>query len=211
MTLPANLVIEKNKLNAEYPWLILLKFSLYEGQENEVVYYFVRNYHDITFQDHLYQSFSFDLDLIQQSIDGKIHENTLSISNVTIILQETLEKFDGAVDAEITITLVHVDNLTEDFSELELVFDILATHIGPLSIDFILGAPSPLLQRFLTQSYFADFCSYPEFGGPRCGYDLDTPGAPAFCHRRFSDCRALENSARFGGSPCLRKDGIRFV
>jgi len=210
MSLPENLIIEKNKLNAEYPWLILLKFAINEGDSDEIVHRFVRNYHDVSFQGNLYVGFNFDLGLIQQSIDGKIHETGLSVSGVSLELQAELEALDGAVDAEITLTVVHVDNLAEDHSELEWIFDVLATHIGQLSVDFTIGAPSPLLQRFLSQRYFADFCSYDEFGGPRCGYVYQS-GDDLFCHRRFADCRAFGNSARFGGCPGLRVDGIHFL
>lgn len=207
MALPANLIIEKNKLDAKYPWLILLKFAIDEGGPGELIFRFVRNYPDVTFQGNVYTGFNFDLGIISSSIDGKIRETTLSISNVTYLLQADLEELDGAVDAVITVILVHVDNLDEDYSELELIYDVLSTHIGPLSIDFSIGAPSPLLQRFLTQIYFADMCPYDEFKGPRCGY----VGAETVCYRRLVDCRALGNSARFGGCPGLRKDGVRFL
>lgn len=205
MALPANLIIEKNKLNAQYPWLILLEFQL--NDPGEQVFRFVRNHPNVTFQGNVYNGFNFDLGLIQQNIDGEIHDTILSISGVTYALQADLEKFDGATDAEITLTLVHADNLSEDYSELELYFDVLSTHIGQLSIDFTIGAPSPLLQRLLTQRYFADFCSYREFKGPRCKY----VGGFTTCNRRFADCRERSNSSRFGGCPGLRVDGVRFL
>lgn len=205
MALSENLVIEKNKLNAQYPWLILLDFKL-NDPENQI-FRFVRNHPNVTFQGNVYNGFNFDLGLIEQSIDGKIHDTMLSVSGVTYALQKDLEELDGATDAEIILTVVHADNLDEDYSELELFFDVLSTHIGQLSIDFTIGAPSPLLQRLLTERYFADFCSYREFGGPRCKY----VGEAEFCNRRLADCRELENSPRFGGCPGLRVDGVRFL
>lgn len=207
MALPPNLIIEKNKLDAKYPWLILLKFAIDEGGPGELIFRFIKNYKDVTFQGNLYKNFNFNLGIINSNIDGEIRETALSVSNVTHLLQADLEELNGAVDAVVTVILVHVDNLDEDYSELELIYDILSTHIGPLSIDFSIGAPSPLLQRFLTQIYFADMCTYDEFKGPRCGY----VGAETICYRRLVDCRAYGNSARFGGCPGLRKDGVRFL
>lgn len=207
MSLPENLIIEKNKLNAKYPWLLLLKLAKDEGESYEIVYRFVRDHPDVTFQGELYTGFNFDLGLIQQSIEGRILDTTLSVSGVSVELHAELEALDGAVDFEVTITVVHADNLGEDHSELEWVFDVLATHIGALSIDFTIGAPSPLLQRFLTQVYFADFCSYDEYKGPRC----QAVSAFTTCPRRRVDCRARNNSNRFGGCPGLRVDGVRFL
>ncbi len=205
MALSENLIIEKNKLDAQYPWLILLEFQL--NDPDDQVFRFVRNHPNVTFQGNVYNGFNFDLGLIEQSIDGKIHDTILSVSGVTYALQADLEEFDGATDAEIILTVVHADNLGDDYSELELYFDVLSTHIGQLSIDFTVGAPSPLLQRLLTQRYFADFCSYREFKGPRCKY----VGVETICNRRLADCRGYSNSARFGGCPGLRKDGVRFL
>ena len=210
MSLPAELVIEKNKLNAKFPWLALVKFAINEGDSDEIVHRFVRNHPDVTFRGDVYKGFSFDLGVVQERLDGRIHQTTLSVSGVSLELQAELEALGGALNAEITLTIVHADNLASDYAELEFVFDILSTHIGPQSINFAIGAPSLLFQRFLTQRYFADFCSYETFEGVRCGH-VWSSGEPEFCHRRLSDCREYGNSNRFGGAPGLRRDGIHFL
>ena len=196
--LPATLLLEKNKLDAKYPWLLLLEFILHPGQENETIYRFVRNYQDITFQGHTYTGFNFSLGFIEESTESKIPTVSLVVCNVTQYLQPVLEAEDGAVDSKVRIIVVHSDLLAEDYSELTLEYDVIAPHIEANSISFQLGAPSPFKQRFPRYRYFTDMCPF-VFKSARCGYT----GAATSCDHRFKDCKSLGNQTRFGGVPGL--------
>jgi len=198
MSLPVNLLIEKNKINAQYPWLLLVKFALYEGESNELIYRFVKNFPDITFQGEEYKGFNFDISFIEQSTEGKIPTTSIAVCNVTQYLQGTLEDYEGAVDGKITLTIVHADSLDEDYSELELEFDIVKTSLDGGAIEFELGAPSALRRRFPLHRHLPDKCPY-EFGSARCGYT----GGDSVCYKRYSDCREKENQVRFGGEVML--------
>lgn len=194
MSLPVNLILEKNRIDAKYPWLVLVKFTLNEGESDEVVRRFVKDNPDLTFDGEVYQGFNFDIGFIEQSSEGKIPSTSLAICNVTQYLQGTLEDYDGATGGVVTIILVHADKLEEDYSELELNFDVIFTHIDKKYIQFKLGVPSPLRRRFPLHRHLPDKCPY-KFGGARCGYT----GGDLTCARTYAACREKENQARYGG------------
>lgn len=187
MSLPINLLIEKNRLDTKYPWLLLLKIELDEPGFTTIL--LVRDFQDIPLfkGEGPYLNFNFSIGLINQSAKGGIPTSSLAVCNVTQFLQPFLEEFDGLVDASITITIIHANYLDEDYSELELNFDVLSSRITAEAVIIEIGSPSPLRQRFPLPRYFADLCSF-RFKGPKCLY----AGSDLTCNRRLSDCRLKE-------------------
>jgi len=199
MALPANLILAKNSIDCKYPWLLLVKFSLYAGTPEAIEERFVRNFKDIIFQGKEWKGFNFSIGLIEESSDGGIPTTSLAVCNVTQYLQPLLEAHEGFIDATITIIIVHADLLEEDYAELEQTFDVIAPHLDADIVVFQLGAPSLLRRRYPSNRTFSDLCSY-KFKDFRCGYS----GNDELCNHRLVDCRLKNNSVRFGGSPGMR-------
>jgi len=163
--LPANLIIEKNKLASPNPWLILLEITL----TDETILRFVRNTEDITFSGNVYTAFPFELEPTKQDNKGEIPTVTLSVSNVTRVIQKYLDELEGGIGSTVKITVVNAAHLSENYSELEMTFDVLACHSTAQWVVFTLGAPNPLRQRFPLERYMALHCSF-VFESAECSY-----------------------------------------
>ncbi len=164
-TLPANIILEKNKIATANPWLVLLDITL----TDDTNIYLVNNTEDIVFQGRVYTAIAFKLDPTNISGSGKIPSVQLSISNVTRVLQAYLEALEGAVDSEITITVVNAALLAENYAELQMTFSVLSTKADAYFVVFTLGAPNPLRKRFPLHRYIAEHCNW-KFLARECNY-----------------------------------------
>jgi len=121
----------------------------------------------------LYESFNFSCSLIQENSEGELPKTTLTVSNVTQFLQEFLEETEGLVDSTILFTIIHADNLGEDYAELQTMFEVLASRITAMDVIFDVGGMSLLRQRYPLHRYFADLCRH-RFENARCQYQRKT-------------------------------------
>lgn len=190
--LPANLIIEKNKIASPNPWLILLDVTLTDNTQ----FFFVKNTSNIWFGDpqQEYTAINFEIDPPKESSTGEIPTATLRISNVTKIIQTYLEQLEGCVGSTVVVRIVNYAYLAENYAELEMTFDVIATNSDAKWVSFTLGAPNPLRRRFPLYRYIANHCGW-SYESAECGYvgDLET------CERTLIDCRLHDNSKRFGG------------
>jgi phage-related protein len=168
--LPANIVIEKNKLATASAWLVLLDVTLTDN----TVFRLVRNNEDITFNGNVYTAFNFELEPTEQGNSGEIPSVTLRVSNITRLIESKLQDLDGGIGSTVKVTVVNSDLLAESYSELEMTFDVLACNTTSQWVVFTLGAPSPLRQRFPLDKYLALHCRFrfnrPSGNYPECGY-----------------------------------------
>ncbi len=169
--IPANIIIEKNKLQSKAAWLLLLEVTL----TDDTVLRYVRNFEEIEFGGETYTPFPFEIEPTKNTSKGQIPTVTLRVSNVTNLLEPYLEDLDGAIGSSVKITIVNSDRLAEDYSELELTYDIIACNSTTEWVTFTLGAPNPLRQRFPLDKYLALHCSFhyndvEDQEGPRCQY-----------------------------------------
>ena len=203
--LPASLVLEKNKLAQNSAWLILLDIDI----EGESTIYLVRNNESVPFGNNTYQPFAFELDATKQESKGKIPTVGLSISNVTRIFANLLEVHNGGVGATVTLRVVNSALLTENYAELTIEYDVIATEVSEEWVSFTLGAPNPLRQRFPKYRYISGHCNwqfnYPAGTGAECGYT----GEDTICTRTLDDCQGKGNSERYGGFLGLMSGGMR--
>jgi phage-related protein len=197
--LPASLVLEKNKLSQNSAWLILLHINIQDNHE-----YLVRNNESVIFGGQTYDPFAFELDATKQESKGKIPTVSLSVSNVTRLFANLLELYDGGVGAEVTITIVNSELLTENYSELEITYDVLATEVTEEWVIFTLGAPNPLRQRYPKYRYISGHCNW-QFKSFECGYS----GSDTTCNRTLVACKAKNNSEYYGGFLGLMAGGMR--
>jgi len=180
--LPASIIIEKNKVATPNAWLILLKITLTDTANTELR--FVRNTEDIEFNDNIddshsenqtYTAFPFEIEPTKNMSKGQIPTVTLRVSNITNLLETYLESLDGAIGSTVKITVVNSGRLAENYSELELTYDVIACNSTSQWVTFILGSPNPLRQRFPLHKYMALHCRFQyrdveDQIGPRCQY-----------------------------------------
>lgn len=201
LNLPLALRIEKNKLVSTAPWLQFLTVTL----PDTTVLRLVKNTENLTFGGHLYTAFAFDLGDVCSGGDGRIQGVTLKVANPERALQTYLEAGDGLVGCAVTLSVVHADNLGSDYSELTLTWNVIATESAGDWITFTLGAENPLRRRFPLHVAIPYSCNW-GFKSAECTY----AGAATSCARTLDACRALGNSARFGGRPGI-VGAARFV
>ena len=153
-------------------------------------------------------SFNFDIDQVTYK-GGEMPKTTLRLSNVTQFVKSDLENNRGCTSSEITLRIVHANQLYEDYSELDVSFEVIYPRVTAKYVEFVIGGPSPLRRRFPLERFFADACRYVSGfpTDPRCGY----PGAETACSGLRSRCRELNNEANFGGFPGLRPETMQLA
>lgn len=202
INLPLALRIEKNKVAATAPWLLLLSVTLPDTS----VVRLVSNNESIIFGGNTYQPFPFDLDVERTGSDKSVSELSLKVSNVTRALQPYLEQYSGLVGSGVRITVVHADNLTEDYASLTLDYEILATSCDEEWVSFTLGQPNLIRKRFPLYTAQPKMCVW-KFKSASCGYT----GGVTTCDNTLESCREKNNSPRFGGRPGLQSPGAKFL
>ncbi len=155
-----------------------------------------------------FDAFNFTLSQILYK-GGEVPKTTLRFSNVTQFLKADLAANDGLTGSEIVLRMVHANMLYEDYSELDVTFDIIYPKITAAFVEFVIGGPSPLRRRVPIEIYFADACRYVDGfkTDPRCGY----AGGETTCSGLRNRCRELANEIRFGGFPGLRPETMRLA
>jgi len=117
----------------------------------------------------VYTAFPFEIEPTKQDNQGEIPTVTLRVSNVSRLLQKYLDELSGAISSIVKVTVVNAAHLQEDYSELEMTFDVLACHSDASWVVFTLGAPNPLRQRFPLERYMALHCGF-VFESVECSY-----------------------------------------
>ena len=120
-----------------------------------------------------YTAFNFQLEPTILNSKGQIPTLTLRVSNVTSLIQAKLQSLNGAIGSDVKMMVVNSNLLAEDFSDLEMNFEVLAANSSNMYVEFILGAPSPLRQRFPLNKFGALHCNW-IFEGAECSYDRKT-------------------------------------
>lgn len=166
MTLPADAITEKNKTASPYAWLVLLEITL----SDSTIFRLVRNEEDIVFETNTYTAFNFQLEPTVLNSKGQIPTLTLRVSNVTFLLQSKLQELNGGIGSTVRMIVVNSNLLAKDFSDLEMNFEVLAASSTNMWVEFILGSPSPLRQRFPLEKYQALGCDW-RFEAVECSYD----------------------------------------
>lgn len=201
-TLPANIVLEKNKLETNNVWYFLVDIVYASGTLR-----FAKNNEAVTYNGNIYEPFEFKVGKINQNVDGKVPTLALSVSNITKAIYSYVENAAGLVGSEVSLMIVNSALLNEDYTELTLNYTIVSTTIDSQLVNFNLGAPNPINRRFPQDKYNSRYCNW-EFKSVECNY---TAGVFATCNRTKEDCEERGNLLNFGGYPGLSNDGIRIV
>ncbi len=199
MTIPSELVQEKNRLYSSNALLMLLEVQSDALSDSLRL---VRNVADIVWNDQTWQKFAWNMGVIGQSGEGKLPELVIQVQNVDRMIQYECERAEGLMGATVIVRLVssgHLDLTTPLFS---MEFTVLKTEADADWVTFHLGMENPYGLRFPANTFAADLCRYrlsTGFGGEECGYS----GTASSCDYKWETCVSLGNALRFGGQPGL--------
>ena len=207
--LPSNLIAEKNKLHSTDPWLILLDIVLSDSTAIRLV----RNTDDVEFGGNTYTAFPFELSIVESNSTGQIPRVTLKVCNITRFLTPYLNSLNGGLESTVTVTVVNAGLLSESYSELDMVFEVMGCEVDAYWVSWTLGMANPLNRRFPLFRILASHCAWTFTGGLAVGGNVECSyiGAETTCNRTLSDCVARSNTARFGGFLGMQSDGIRIA
>ena len=199
ISLPAVLIGEKNDLTSAHPWLVLLEIQ-FDGDTIRLV----RNEADVTWDSQTWTRFPFELDVIGETRRGEVPAVTLRVSNISRVIQAYIEDYDGGVDADVIIRVVHANHLSVTTPALRLDYIVTNVSADSKEVRFTLGAGNLLRRRFPAGRFLQNFCRW-RFKSTQCGY----AGAETECSKTLSRCRELANSPRFGGFPGVGVSGVK--
>jgi len=204
LDISSDAITEKNKITSNGVWLLLLKIA-YEG---ETPGYVCLNNETVVWPASGGNTFLpaiFSLSGMAETKDAEIPVVTLSVIDLNRSLIPFLEDYDGGVGATITIYVVHsdhLDNTTAEVTEEMEVIDVSLDHAH--KITFKLGAENLLNLRCPRHRYLKNHCRY-IFKDSRCKYS----GGQTECNRTLTRCKALLNSANYGGFPGIGSMGVQ--
>lgn len=204
--LPGEIDRVKNRLDTSSAWLWLLEITI----PDVTTLRFVNNPEDITYDGDVYTKCNFNLGPQEGGAAGELPHRVLSITNVDLVnyLLPYVEDYDGIVSSTIIITPVNSQHLDVDMSSKAQEYIIKQTSPTEKSINFVLGAANPLIQRFPLDRYLGLHCRFVRrFKGVECGY----AGVETVCDGTLSRCKELNNEIRFGGQVGMRSKTVRFV
>lgn len=196
--LSAAAILEKNKVAATGAWLILLDIVIPEV----IDLHLVLNTENITWRSTEYVAFPFDIS--ERTEDGReLPAVTLKVSNASQAIQQYVEQSGGGVGAAVAIRIVHSDHLDNTEPEIEETFICESCHVDAQWVSFTLGTGDPASMRRPERRFLKNFCPY-QYKGLECGATAAQPG----CNKTLGDCRARNNSVRYGGEPSIPQGGL---
>ncbi|AZO96124.1 DUF1833 family protein [Halocella sp. SP3-1] len=196
--------LEKNKISSTGAWLVLIEIQ-FQGETIRVV----NNTEDIEWpagSGTIWVAFPFELGEVNENSDGELPSLKLKVSNVTRTVQQYLEEYAGGTDATVILRVVMSEHLELETPELEETFSVKSTNTNAQWATFNLGPNCAMTQRIPPNKYMQNFCSY-KYKGIECGYS----GNKMSCNKTLTDCRAHNNSVRFGGFPGIPGAGGLYV
>ena len=204
-TLPASVILEKNKLANDAPFLILLDIVLVSTTTIRLV----RNTSDIVYGGNTYTAFPFELNNARESNTGEIEAMQIMVGNVTRSLQAYLEEENGCIGAEVTITVLHADHLTD--VALELTYSVVGSYSDAYWVYLSLGMVSPLRKRFPLYRYLSHCNWVGNYKGDECKYSGAEPPGETSCDGSYDACSRRANTAKFGGHIGLRNASVKLA
>lgn len=148
-------------------------------------------------------AFPFDLDDIADKSKNEVPRLVLRVGNASRAIMYYMEIAGGGEGSTVEILVVHTKHLDQTAAEYRVTMQCLQSSADDKWAYFTLGMPSPFAVRFPKNRILKDFCRW-RFKSTECGY----VGAATECNKGLAACRALANSARFGGFPGVGFGGV---
>jgi phage-related protein len=188
---------EKNKLaNPDSIFLLAMEIEI-PGLEIPVRV--VANTENITWRDHEWVAFPFDIDEITETDSGEVPRVDVRVGNVSREMEYYIHEYDryckenGFSPVICKLFVLNTLNLESQDPERELVYELVQPRTDPQWVTFTLGASNPFNLRYPRRRMIPT-CEW-RFKGETCGYD----GVAENCNKTFANCKELDNASRFGG------------
>jgi lambda family phage minor tail protein L len=200
---------EKNKLATDSVFMIAL-MVIVPGVTDPIRIVLNNSAEDITWRGKPWIAFNFEIEEIGETSRGEVPQVEVRIANVSRALEGFIQDYDswvklnGFSPMEIYIYALNSKNLASDDPEVEHYFELKKPKFDNRWAYFTLGAANPFQRRFPGGRIMKNHCTYRRFKGARCGY----VGTETTCNRTLTQCRAYNNSTRFGGAPGVGKGGL---
>ena len=184
-----------NALGTDSVLLIALEINI----PSTPTVYIVNNGENITFDGNEYIAFPFEIGEISAEA-GETPQFQIKLDNTTRAIERYIIDYDtylkqNGIDGNCITAVVKVLN-TNDLSEAVMTeyFELTSFESDFQWVSFTLGTTSLFNKMYPPRKMYANFCSF-KFKDARCGYS----GALTTCNKTLTDCRARNNSVRYGG------------
>jgi phage-related protein len=201
MTLATELAVRKNTLEDDGGWLLLLEVTI--PQLPGEVLRFARNNENVTWNGDLYQRFSFEVDNLTWTSEGKLPEISIRVANPAGVVEQKVAEAEGGYGSTVSLHVVHSEHLASA-SAMTLSFELINCIIDDDWVTFKLGTERPFMRRYPIHTMALNTCRWKVFKGPECRY----VGAETTCNRTLARCIELGMEFRFGAFPGMPGNGI---
>lgn len=197
LTIPADIILEKNKLYNSEAFAELLEWQI--SETNETVR--IANYNeDIFWGGFTWTKFWFEGGDEQDSGGDTAENIQVKVSAVDRLIQGYLEGLtSGGIGDRVIYRRVHTGHLGLS-AVITASFEIVDIDAGPDNewVIFNLGQENFFLSQFPANVYRRDVCRYRPWQTSVCPY-VNNP----VCNRSFDDCIWLDQESVFGGQPAI--------
>lgn len=200
LTLSSAAIAAANTQNSDTAWLVLLEIILKDMDEH---IYLVHNNEDVWWNDQTWQAFPFSIGDKKTDNKGTLSNISIQVDNTTRDLEYYLSTGNGGTGAEVILRVVRSDGLEETEPDFEEYFKVKQTSVTESWVTFTLGNSYSTKSRRPWRRYFKSTCPF-KYKGVRCGCTSSLTG----CNHTLTDCRARNNSTRFGGFPGIPQGGL---
>ena len=205
-SIPAELIIEKNKLDSSGLFLELIDITLSEAGTTLRL---VNNNEDVVWNSNTWSRSNFQPGDFTESIDGGIETIDIRVSNLLEHSGKTIQRhiedatIDNSLGDTVNYYLVNSENLDKG-AAISINFEIQNISCNQEWCVFSLGMQNFYNNRFPLNTYRRNLCRWKVFGGPECRFALSSANT---CDRRFITCLGFGHQLRFGGFPGIPKCG----
>ena len=198
-TLDSTFKLEKNK-PANQP-VYLYTIHSYDGSND---LHLAEGKADIVYGGLPYTAFPIKHSGTEENASGQIDQLTVSVSNVSRLIQAYLEAYDWR-GLKVTITLAWANQLADPDAHIDFVYYIDTYTANEEVAEFTLTSKLDILDAQLPAGkYNRNFCRW-KFKSTECGYS----GAESTCDKRKTTCEnTMNNVLRYGGFPSIPANRI---
>ena len=197
---------EKNKLNSNSVWLVMLEISIPSVPETLRI---VNNNDDVSGKGFTWLKFPFELDEISQTANAETSQFQIKVGNVKNIIGQHVRQYDvyvktnGFEPIRVVLYIVNSKDLANTTPVYSTNLILTTSSLNHLEVSFTVSAREVFRARTPQTRMFPNSCRF-KFKSTLCGYS----GPVSLCDKSLSRCRQLGNSKRYGGFPAIGNQGV---
>jgi lambda family phage minor tail protein L len=199
-------MMEKNKLLSNSVFLLLLEVTI---PNTATPVRIIANTEDISWRGYDWIAFPFDIDDINETAEGDSATLTLKIGNTDRVMEQYIMLYDAWLKSnphqniQVTMYVVNSNNLADTNPEVSYNFEVISYTLDSQWASFTMGGTNLFNYNFPITIMYPNSCRW-KYKSTECG----AVSALTTCNKTITDCRARNNSGRFGAFPSL---GTRFT